>query len=387
MRRDSAEADAVAAAAPAVRRPRRPRWRWSTFREGLARRHDAEHLFGLARVGVLSLWLIYCVVSDPSLVDIVRRPAALVAALALVAAAWLLNEASKDPDVSSRRRLAGAVLDQCFVFLTLMVIGDNGAWLLPLSLLVSVANGLHFGRGYGLFAAGLSAAGFVSAVLLRPDVWIHSATLVKAAAAALIAIPAYVALVAERLINASEEYRARARKMARIAMEDPLTRLANRAYFKKSLTKAVDNAKAGELEESFAVMYCDLDNFKLINDTHGHAAGDAVLRKVAEALRKCVRRSDVVARLGGDEFAVYLKGLSDAEIAKRIGRSIVEAVRSIDSVEGTPVQVACSLGITMVAAPVDDAVAVDRVLARADEAMFQAKRAGKNQFYLQWANL
>jgi GGDEF domain-containing protein len=65
----------------------------------------------------------------------------------------------------------------------------------------------------------------------------------------------------------------------------------------------------------------------------------------------------------------------------------VGAVRAIESVDGTAVQVGCSLGITMVAAPVDDTVGVDRVLARADEAMFQAKRAGKNQFYLQWANL
>jgi len=384
MRRDSGETEALAAAA---RRLRRPRWRWSTFREGLSRRRDAEHLFGAVRVLLLALWAVFCVATDPSLAGNLRHPAPLVAVLALAAAAWLLNAASRDPDPSPRRRFAAAALDQGFIFVTLLILGDRGAWLLPVSLLVSVANGLHFGRAYGLFAAALSAAGFVGAVVLRPDAWMQSAILVKAAAAALVTIPAYVALVAERLINASEEYRARARKMARIAMEDPLTRLANRAYFKKSLTRAVENAKAGEGEESFAVLYCDLDNFKMVNDTLGHPAGDAVLRRVAEALRKCVRRTDVVARLGGDEFAVYLKGLSDAEIAKRIGRSIVEAVRSIDSVEGGAVQVACSLGITMVAAPVDEAVGVDRVLARADEAMFQAKRAGKNQFYLQWANL
>jgi len=387
MRRSSAEAEAPAAAAPSERRVRRPRWRWSTFREGLAQRRDAEHKFGVVRLGLLAAWLIYCLVSEPTLLENLRRPAPLPALLALAAAAWLLNEAAKDPDASKRRRLGGVLLDQGFVFVTLLILGDRGAWLLPVSLLVSVANGLHFGRSYGLFAAVLSAVGFVAAVLVRPDAWTHSAILVQAAAAALIVIPVYVALVAERLINASEEYRARARKMARIAMEDPLTRLANRAYFKKALARAVDNAKAGEAEESFAVLYCDLDDFKMINDTHGHPAGDAVLRRVAEALRRCVRRTDVVARLGGDEFAVYLKGISDAEIAKRIGRSIVDAVRGIDSAEGFSVQVACSLGITMVAAPVDETVGVDRVLARADEAMFQAKRAGKNQFYLQWANL
>jgi diguanylate cyclase (GGDEF)-like protein len=368
-------------------RPARARWNWATFREGLVRRQDGEHAFGFARLALLFLWLAYCLATASSPAEGLVRPATLVTVLALATAAWLLNEAAKDPAVAPRRRMLAIVLDQAFVFLSLFFLGERGAWLLPLSLMVSIANGLHFGRSYGLFAAVLSAAGYSAVITLRPEAWSQAPITSKAIAAALFIIPAYVAIASERLLNATDGYRARARKIARSAMEDPLTGLANRAFLKKGLGQAIERAKPGDIEEGFAVLYCDLDNFKLINETHGHVVGDRVLRQVSDALKKCVRSSDIVARLGGDEFAVCLSGISDAEIAKRIGRNIVAAVRAIESVDSTQVQLACSVGITMFQAPLGEGVQAEGVLALADEAMSQAKRAGKNQFYLQWANL
>jgi len=376
-----ATADATAGATP------RPSWRWSTFRRGLERRRDAEHAFGLARVGILLLWLVYSLASERSLAETFRRPAPLVALAALGAALWFLNQAAKDPEIAPRRRLAAAALDQCFICVTLVILGDRGAWLLAVSLLVSVANGLHFGRSYGLFAATLSAVGFDGVITLRPEAWAHAETLARAVAAALFVVPAYVALVAERIIKAGERQRARAGELTRITMEDPLTRLVNRAYFKRCLAEAIEGARVDEAEHGFAVICCDLDNFRQINQTHGRATGDSVLRKAAETLRECVRGSDVIARIGGDQFAACLKGISDAEIAKRIGRNIVAAMRAVEAVDSIPVQLSCSVGITMVGAPLAAGVTADRLLQRADEAMAQAKRAGKNQFYLQWANL
>lgn len=361
--------------------------RWSAFRQGLERRRDAEHAFALVRVLFLALWLIYCVASETSVLDSLRRPVALLTVLALAGAVWLLSRVGRDPKVAPRRRLAAAALDQLFICITLLLIGDRGAWLLPVSIIVSVANGLHFGRSYGLFAALLATAGFALALWLRPDMWPYASTLAKATAVGLLAIPAYVALVGERLMSAGEKLRERTREMTRLAMEDPLTHVADRGYFKRCLARAIDAAKKSDGDESFAVLCCDLDDFKMINDAHGQQVGDALLQEVSICLRKCVRGTDVVARLGGDEFGVYLRGINDADIAKRIARSIVAAVRAIDSVDSTAVQISCSVGITVVAAPVEDAVTADRVLARAGEAMSQAKRAGKNQFYLQWANL
>jgi diguanylate cyclase (GGDEF)-like protein len=90
----------------------------------------------------------------------------------------------------------------------------------------------------------------------------------------------------------------------------------------------------------------------------------------------------VVARLGGDEFAVYLKGIADEPIAGRIAQSMLAAVGAIREVDGMPIVVGCSIGITLFEAPVPEGIDADQVLARADEAMFEAKRDGKGRFQL-----
>ena len=145
-------------------------------------------------------------------------------------------------------------------------------------------------------------------------------------------------------------------------------------------------ARTGDDPQGFAILYCDLDGFKSVNDTHGHHVGDVLLKQVAKALSACVRGSDTVGRMGGDEFAILLTGISDVEIARRIGAQVVQRVRAIERVEGRTIRVSCSVGITLVAAPLDEHDQIDSILKRADDAMYQAKRAGKNQFYLQWAN-
>lgn len=159
------------------------------------------------------------------------------------------------------------------------------------------------------------------------------------------------------------------------AFHDPLTELPNRAFFTGRLeaTLARANAEAG----SFAVAFLDLDRFKTINDTIGHAAGDALLREVADRLRSCVRGDDLVARLGGDEFTLILPGCGLAEVAAQTARRILEAFALPFELAGQRLQVGASLGISRFP---HDGREAELLLQRADTALYQAKQSGRNRY-------
>lgn len=163
-------------------------------------------------------------------------------------------------------------------------------------------------------------------------------------------------------------------RITRMAMHDDLTGLANRSFLSEALQRMA--ATAQRRHESVGILYLDLDGFKLVNDRLGHAAGDLVLRAVADRLRACVRAEDVAARLGGDEFLVAT--LTGRENAR--DESIVLAKRIIEAL-GAPVtlpegiaQVGASIGIAMYP---DSHHEIDRCIQKADAAMYQAKDAGK----------
>ena len=145
------------------------------------------------------------------------------------------------------------------------------------------------------------------------------------------------------------------------ATHDTLTGLPNRRAFRRRLAREID---AGE---RFALVLCDMDNLKLVNDTHGHEAGDRALQMLAGALRSGLRRSDEAYRLGGDEFGVILPEASQLD-AERVMRRLREAVGS--GVLETGDRIEASFGIAVLR-PGDDAA---RLVARADEALYSAKR-------------
>jgi diguanylate cyclase (GGDEF)-like protein/PAS domain S-box-containing protein len=159
------------------------------------------------------------------------------------------------------------------------------------------------------------------------------------------------------------------------AFRDSLTGLANRALFLDRLEHASVRVHRGA--ESLAVLFVDLDDFKLINDSLGHEAGDDLLRQTADRLRECVRTGDTVARLGGDEFTVLLEGIESMDeplaIAARIGERLAEPVRFGER----EVVVRASVGIALLTA---ESVAPLEVLRRADVAMYAAKRSGKGRY-------
>lgn len=176
-----------------------------------------------------------------------------------------------------------------------------------------------------------------------------------------------VLLHSDRLEQTLVQLRLMERQLAHQATHDPLTGLPNRALFNTRL----DEARAEG--DHFTVFYIDLDNFKTVNDTFGHAAGDQVLIEIAGLIEGLLRPADTAARLGGDEFAVLLRSHpAPAEVAKRI---IAGASRPIE-IDGQTAQIGCSIG--MAHSSDDDTDNPQRLLRKADSAMYQAKQQGKS---------
>nr|WP_250888549.1 PAS domain S-box protein [Mesorhizobium sp. dw_380] len=171
--------------------------------------------------------------------------------------------------------------------------------------------------------------------------------------------------------------RALQRQLAHAAAHDALTGLANRSSFIRTMEDLVEQARkdvATTAGSRHQFMFIDLDHFKLVNDTGGHAAGDALLKRVAEALRGVLGPEDIVARLGGDEFAVILKSASTAG-ARIAARSIIDAIAGLDFTwDGRPHAIGASIGLTTICA---DCGEVDEIIARADAACYAAKAAGR----------
>lgn len=159
------------------------------------------------------------------------------------------------------------------------------------------------------------------------------------------------------------------------AEHDALTGLPNRILFLDRLHQAL--ATWRRQHDRCAVMFLDLDKFKAINDTHGHGAGDLVLREVAARLRACVRRVDTISRLGGDEFVVLLADIKGADQAAHVAKAVTTALaRPIDA-GGHEVRLSVSTGIALCP---DDGAEVETLLHHADVAMYHAKQNGRDTF-------
>jgi diguanylate cyclase (GGDEF)-like protein/PAS domain S-box-containing protein len=179
------------------------------------------------------------------------------------------------------------------------------------------------------------------------------------------------AAVIARDVTERRRYEARLRALAE---HDHLTGLLNRRRFEAELRREL--SRAGRSGECGAVVSVDLDGFKAINDSVGHAAGDEVLRTVGNVLASGSRESDLVARLGGDEFALLLPG-SDRHQARAAAQHLLDALHSCrPEVDGTPFPVTASIGVALFSA---DSARWDELLINADLAMYEAKRQGRDR--------
>ncbi|MGE3625992.1 MAG: GGDEF domain-containing protein, partial [Hyphomicrobiales bacterium] len=165
--------------------------------------------------------------------------------------------------------------------------------------------------------------------------------------------------------------RERVHELETMADEDPLLPMLNRRGFVRELERVLAYMKRHGTVDS--LIYCDLNDFKSINDTHGHAAGDAALQRVAELLIQHLRRSDIVGRLGGDEFAIVLRQ-ADAAAAQRKAAQLAEALRADRFVHGgVELPLAMTAGVTQL----EREDTVESALERADSQMYVRKQTRK----------
>ncbi len=168
--------------------------------------------------------------------------------------------------------------------------------------------------------------------------------------------------------------RSHERKLLALANADPLTNLPNRRMYEFHLIKAL--ALARRQQTRIALLYLDLDDFKRINDTWGHAAGDAVLVEFGRRVAATLRESDMLARLAGDEFTVVLEAVDSTASCEMVARKIHEALRPPFLYRGEALNIAASIGVALG----DGAVSQASLAGVADEALYAAKRAGKGRF-------
>lgn len=169
--------------------------------------------------------------------------------------------------------------------------------------------------------------------------------------------------------------KAREQHLEHLAHHDGLTGLSNRRLFSERLAQAI--SYASHAQQKMAVIYVDLDDFKPINDTYGHDSGDRVLQETAQRLSNTVRSGDTASRLGGDEFGIILHNISAPSNAGAVAGKLINAIGETISVKDAEFKLGCSIGISIYP---DDSESAEDLIKLADEAMYEAKQASKNQF-------
>nr|MBA3352087.1 diguanylate cyclase [Blastocatellia bacterium] len=178
-----------------------------------------------------------------------------------------------------------------------------------------------------------------------------------------------------RIIRDVTERKSLEDQLTHQALHDPLTSLPNRVLFTNRVEHAL--TRSARRSAQIAVLFIDLDNFKTVNDTMGHAAGDSLLTTVADRLQNCLRASDTASRLGGEEFAVLIEDTSGTNRGCLVAQRILDMVRKPIDIGGKDVFIGASIGIALSSSPPEPPATL---LRNADVAMYTAKSQGKNQF-------
>ena len=161
----------------------------------------------------------------------------------------------------------------------------------------------------------------------------------------------------------------------RLAYYDSLTGLPNRVLFKDRIKNAIANAKRHKTK--IAIMFLDLDNFKIVNDTLGHSVGDKLLIYTSKLLNNAIRENDTISRVGGDEFTILLSDIKNEDDVAAIANKIFESLKGEHDIDGNKLTISTSIGIAIYP---DSAEDIDNLIRNADTAMYEAKRANKNNY-------
>jgi len=175
-------------------------------------------------------------------------------------------------------------------------------------------------------------------------------------------------------ITLADKLRAEGRVLDYQVKHDSLTELPNRHHFEETLKHALIECRG--MKYGIGLLFLDIDDFKIINDTFGHKAGDEVLKQVATRVSSKMRDSDVFSRLGGDEFTVIVRNIRDREDVAKVAQKVMHAFDNTFIVQGQQLELSCSIGISITS----DECNLDKLLDHADKAMYRAKEAGKSNF-------
>lgn len=183
-------------------------------------------------------------------------------------------------------------------------------------------------------------------------------------------------LLLKNLSNAKNELEITNRQLEKLATLDPLTSIGNRYFFVMRLTEALKQAK--QKNQSLALLYLDLDNFKKVNDLYGHKAGDQLLLIVVERIQNILKEKDIISRLGGDELTIILENVHDPQIISEIAYRICKVVEQPARIDTHKVQVYASIGISIYP---NNGTDIETLLKHADIAMYYAKEHGGNNYH------
>lgn len=292
----------------------------------------------------------------------------------------------KFPKFSAGRVTASLLLDQLFMALLFWSMGMSGAPFILSSAIASIGYGARYGRKYA-YRSAFAATSLISAAMWFSEYWRGVPLNALGVVLCSFYLPIYSATITQRLrkdnrfmkrrasdLTSAREVADRARIDAEKKMRlDSLTGLLNRVGF----DEVVEEMLAHHLQtnENCALLILDLDGFKGINDTCGHAAGDEILKRVGNVLNSEVRPSFACARYGGDEFAIAVNQFTDAAEVKLLARHVLAAIGEIEVPTNLPL--GASVGICFLPGPyLDSKRSVFNV---ADKLMYAAKRAGKNR--------
>ncbi|NLE47742.1 MAG: GGDEF domain-containing protein [Sandaracinaceae bacterium] len=284
------------------------------------------------------------------------------------------------------RPMVGGIVDFAVLTLILHHVGSASSIFVILYTFGSILNMLVVGRVMGTLMAIIGVIMYATTLLLEatgvipyapgaphwiaktgPDL---SAVFVLIALAAIANIGSAIVVggLLTKIQQEERELERANRRLTDLSIRDPLTGLFNRRFLVEELNRAL-GLDGGEMRP-FALAMIDLDNFKYVNDGHGHLIGDRLLVEIADGLAAAVRSDDIVCRFGGDEFLVVLFGVKD-NLARERAEALAETVRTIGARFGDDVRVTASVGVT-VAMPGDT---VEDVIKRADDLAYLAKRA------------
>lgn len=275
-----------------------------------------------------------------------------------------------------KTRIRGAILlDQSLLAMALWLGGELIAPVFWAPVVVALGCGLLGGTFYAKTASAFGAILLAAAFWASPF-WSGIPLVCVGILLATVLLPWHAALLAEHIAQSRKDMQRRAAAFELASKTDSLTGVLNRAGFLAALQEQVE--KCGRTHTDAVLMLLDLDGFKAVNDVGGHAGGDALLRSVTRCLQQSLRASDRLGRIGGDEFGIIVSGLTDIRDAEWLAAKLLRSIEAIRPDGHPALRVTGSIGIHPLTHPLPGNL--EALIEAADRLMYEAKRAGKNQF-------